>query len=95
MPCAVFWVNPVADIQVMNLLEECGGRLCGSDFMFSHALDEIDETLEPMDALAKAALADPMIGPARDRAERICREAGTFGAEAIVISRSRGKSLRI
>ena len=28
----VFWVNPVADLQVMNLLEECGGRICGTDY---------------------------------------------------------------
>jgi len=41
----VFWVNPVADLRAMNLLEACGGRLCGSDFMFAHALDSIPEDL--------------------------------------------------
>ena len=61
----VFWVNPVADLRAMNLLEECGGRLCGSDFMFCHALDEIPEDLEPLEALARMALADPMVGPVR------------------------------
>jgi len=91
-PARVFWVNPVADLAVMNLLESCGGRLCGTDFMFSHALDQIPEDLPPLEALARTALADPMVGPARDRAERICRDAGTFGAEAVVVSRIPGAS---
>ena len=35
----LFWVNPVADLRVMNLLEDLGGRVCGADNMFCHALD--------------------------------------------------------
>jgi hypothetical protein len=88
----IFWVNPVADLRAMNLLEECGGRLCGSDFMFCHALDEIPENLEPLEALARMALADPMVGPSADRAGRVCRDIRRFGAEAVVISRIPGAS---
>ncbi len=88
----VFWVNPVADLRVMNLLEECGARLCGTDFLFPHGLDPIDEGLPPMEALARAALADPMVGPGRERAERIVREARAFGAEAVVVCRIPGAS---
>jgi benzoyl-CoA reductase/2-hydroxyglutaryl-CoA dehydratase subunit BcrC/BadD/HgdB len=88
----VFWVNPVADLRVMNLLEECGGRLCGSDFMFCHALDEIPEDLEPMEALARMALADPMVGSSADRADRVCREIRQWGAQGVVISRIPGAS---
>ncbi len=88
----LFWVNPVADLRVMNLMEECGARLCGTDFLFPHALDPIDEDLPPLEALARAALADPMVGPGRDRAERIAREAAAFGAEAVVVSRIPGAS---
>jgi len=88
----VFWVNPVADIRVMNLLEECGGRLCGTDFMFCHALDGIPANLPPLEALARVALADPMVGPAGDRARRVCRDALSFGAEAVVVSRIPGAS---
>ena len=83
----VFWVNPVADLRAMNVLEDCGGRLCGTEFLFCHAIDEIPEDLPPMEALARMALADPMVGPARDRARRICEDAVLFGAEAVVISR--------
>lgn len=88
----VFWVNPVADLRAMNLLEECGGRLCGSDFMFCHALDAIPEHLEPLEALARMALADPLVGPSAERADRVCRDLRRFGAEAVVISRIPGAS---
>jgi benzoyl-CoA reductase/2-hydroxyglutaryl-CoA dehydratase subunit BcrC/BadD/HgdB len=88
----VYWVNPVADLQAMNLLEQCGGRLCGTDFMFCHAIDEIPEDIEPLEALARTALADPMVGSCGDRAARICREARQLRAEAIVVSRIPGAS---
>jgi len=88
----VFWVNPVADLRAMNLLEECGGRLCGTDFMFGHALVDIPEDLPPLDALARVALADPMIGSAQDRARLICAEMRRLGSEALVVSRIPGAS---
>ena len=87
-----FWVNPVADLRMMNRLEAAGGRLCGTDFMFSHALDELPEDVAPFEALARAALADPMAGSAADRADRIARDAVRFGAEALVFSRIPGAS---
>ncbi|HPD17493.1 MAG TPA: 2-hydroxyacyl-CoA dehydratase family protein [Planctomycetota bacterium] len=88
----VFWVNPVADLRVMNLLESCGGRICGTEYLFCHALDEIPEDLPPMEALARMALADPMVGPAADRAERICSDIRAFGAEGVIVSRIPGAS---
>ena len=88
----VFWVNPVADLQAMNLLEEYGGRLCGSEYLFCHALDEIPEDLHPMEALARMALADPMAGSAQERAVRICADVRAFEAEAVLISRIPGAS---
>jgi benzoyl-CoA reductase/2-hydroxyglutaryl-CoA dehydratase subunit BcrC/BadD/HgdB len=88
----IFWVNPVADLRIMNLLEQCGGRICGTEYMFTHALDQISENIHPMEALARAALADPMAGPSSDRAERICRDIRHFGSQAVVISRIPGAS---
>jgi benzoyl-CoA reductase/2-hydroxyglutaryl-CoA dehydratase subunit BcrC/BadD/HgdB len=88
----VFWVNPVADLRVMNMLEDVGGRVCGTDYMFCHALDAIPTDLPPLEALARMALADPMVGSAIDRAERICVEASRWRAEAVVISRIPGAS---
>ncbi len=89
---SVFWVNPVADLRVMNLLEDCGARVCGTEYLFCHALDEIPEDLSPMEALARTALADPMVGSSADRAARICSDIHAFGAEAAVISRIPGAS---
>jgi len=88
----IFWVNPVADLQVMNLLEDCSGRICGTEYLFSHALDLIPDDLPPMDALAQIAIADPMVGSSADRAARICRDIRRFGAEAVLISRIPGAS---
>ncbi|MHC4618568.1 MAG: 2-hydroxyacyl-CoA dehydratase [Planctomycetota bacterium] len=88
----IFWVNPVADLQVMNLLEDCGGRICGTEYLFSHALDRIPEDLPPAEALARMALVDPMAGSSIDRAERICADIRGFGAEAVLISRIPGAS---
>ncbi len=88
----VFWVNPVADLRVMNLLEDCGGRVCGTEYMICHALDLIPEDVPPMEALARTALADPMTGSAAERARRILRDAERFGAEGIVVSRVPGAS---
>lgn len=88
----IFWINPVADLRAMNLLEECGGRVCGTEYLFCHALDPIPEDLPPLEALARMALADPMVGAAGDRAERICREIADFGAAGVIISRIPGAS---
>lgn len=88
----VFWVNPVADLRVMNLLEDCGARLCGTELLFCHALDDIPEDLPPLEALARTALSDPMVGPAEDRAERICEDIRRYGSEAVVVSRIPGAS---
>jgi benzoyl-CoA reductase/2-hydroxyglutaryl-CoA dehydratase subunit BcrC/BadD/HgdB len=88
----IFWVNPVADLQVMNLLEQCGGRICGTEYLFTHALDAIPQDIPPTEALAQMALADPMAGSSADRAARICADVRTFGAEALVISRIPGAS---
>jgi benzoyl-CoA reductase/2-hydroxyglutaryl-CoA dehydratase subunit BcrC/BadD/HgdB len=88
----IFWVNPVADLQVMNLLEDCGGRVCGTEYLFTHAIDPIPEDIPPLEALARCALADPMAGSSIDRAERICADVRRFGAEAVLISRIPGAS---
>ncbi len=88
----VFWVNPVADLRAMNQLEDWGGRIAGSDYMFTHALDLIPEDLPPLEALARTALADPMVGSTLDRARRIVADCRAWRAEAVVVSRIPGAS---
>jgi benzoyl-CoA reductase/2-hydroxyglutaryl-CoA dehydratase subunit BcrC/BadD/HgdB len=88
----MFWINPVADLRMMNIMEECGGRICGTDNLFYHALDLIPEDIPPIEALARMALADQMVGSSADRADRICRDIEKYGSEAVVISRIPGAS---
>ncbi|MEN6558734.1 MAG: 2-hydroxyacyl-CoA dehydratase family protein, partial [Thermoguttaceae bacterium] len=88
----VFWVNPVADLRAMNFLEEAGGRICGTDYMFGHAMDLIPTDVRPLEALARMAMADPMVGSPVDRASRICREMRRYGAEGVIVSRIPGAS---
>ena len=88
----LFWVNPVADLRAMQLVHACGARLCGTDFLFTHALEPIPEELPPLEALARSALADPMVGASAQRAARIVAEMRRLGAEALVVSRIPGAS---
>lgn len=88
----LYWINPVADVRAMNVLESVGGRLAGSDFMFGHALDLIDATMPPLRALACMAADDPMAGPIGTRMHRAVAEAHRVGAKGIVVSRIPGAS---
>ena len=88
----VYWVNPVADLRVMNLVEEYGARIVGADFMFAHARAEVPVDIEPLEAVAQIALGDPMAGTAQDRARRIGREIARCRAEGLVVSRIPGAS---
>ena len=93
LPCLVFLLVPlVADLRAMNLLEDAGGRVCGGENLFCHALCPIPVDLPPLEALARTALADPMVGPAADRAEYVCRQMRRCGAEAMIVSRIPGAS---
>jgi hypothetical protein len=76
----------------MNLLEACDGRICGTEYLFAHALDPIPQNEPPLEALAQMALADPMVGSATDRAARIVAEIRRWGAEAVIVSRIPGAS---
>jgi hypothetical protein len=87
-----YWVNPVADLRAMNLLEDWGGRICGTEYMLSHTLDIIPEDLPPLEALARTALADPLVGSTLDRARHVVAECRASRAEALVVSRIPGAS---
>jgi len=90
--CRVVWVNPVADLRIMNLFEEAGGALAGTEYLFRHALVPIPEDRPPLEALAATALQDPMIGTAQYRAQIVVDEARRYGAEGVIISQIPGAS---
>ena len=90
--CRVVWVNPVADLRAMNLFEEMGGALAGTEYLFRHALLHIPEDKSPLEALAETALRDPMIGPAAGRAAIVIEEARRYKAEGVIVSAIPGAS---
>ncbi len=80
------------------LLEEVDRRIAAGIGPLRHDavrvfwVNPIPDGVAPLEALARTALADPMAGSPLERAERICRDAARFGAEALVISRIPGAS---
>lgn len=88
----IYWVNPVADLRLMNVFESCNARLAGTDYMFTHTLAEIPEDIPPIDALAQIALSDPMTGTSEDRAKFIVEEMKACRAEGLIISKIPGGS---
>lgn len=90
--CRVVWVNPVADLRVMDVFEDLGGVLAGTEYLFRHALLPISEHRPPLEALAETALRDPMIGTAQYRAQLVIEEVRRYGAEGVVVSNIPGAS---
>jgi benzoyl-CoA reductase/2-hydroxyglutaryl-CoA dehydratase subunit BcrC/BadD/HgdB len=90
--CRVVWVNPVADLRVMNQFEDLGGALAGTEYLFRHALVPIPEDRPPLVALAETALQDPMTGPAEERAALVVEEAVRYKAEGVIVSAIPGAS---
>ncbi|MEZ4813456.1 MAG: 2-hydroxyacyl-CoA dehydratase family protein [Caldisericia bacterium] len=88
----ILWVNPVADLRIMNIFEDLGGRVAGSEYLFSHSLTQIPEDTHPTKALAMIALCDPMIGSSRYRAKLICDEIEKYDSEGVLISDIPGAS---
>jgi hypothetical protein len=86
------WWTPCLMEYSDHLLEDCGGRIAGTDYLFSHALADIPEDRPPLEALAQVALADPMTGSTQDRAAQIVSDLRRFQAEAVVVSRIPGAS---
>jgi benzoyl-CoA reductase/2-hydroxyglutaryl-CoA dehydratase subunit BcrC/BadD/HgdB len=76
----------------MDLFEEMGGSLAGTEYLFRHALLPIPEDKPPLEALAETALRDPMIGTAAARAALVVEEARRYRAEGVIISQVPGAS---
>jgi hypothetical protein len=77
---------------MVNLFEELGGRVAGSEFLFTHALTALREDIDPLTSLAFGVLQDPMIGSARYRAQRVIDQVDRYNAEGVLITRIPGAS---
>lgn len=91
-PVRVFWATPSTDATLVQLLEDLGGAITGTEYMISHAFYELATDVSVIDAVAESSMDDPMTGSARMRARRIVAEARRFGAEGVIISGISGAS---
>lgn len=85
-PARIFWATPPTDASLITILEDCGGTVCGTEYLISHSFFNIRTTGEPFKALAENHLDDPMAGACGVRVERILKEAKKFRAEGVIIS---------
>ena len=79
----------------MNLLEDPGGRVCGSEYLFCHAIGPIPEDLPTPGGPGPHGAGRPHGRLGGDRAEHIGREIAALGAEARDrLANPRGQPLR-
>ena len=85
-PVRIFWATPPTDASLITILEDCGGTVCGTEYLISHSFFNIRTTGDPFLALAENHLDDPMAGACGVRVRRILKEAKKFRAEGVIIS---------
>ena len=91
-PLRVFWVTPPTDASLINLLEDFGGCIAGTEYLISHAFYPLATDVDPLRAVAENCLDDCMTGSQRFRAERVVKGARENGAEGVIISGISGAS---
>jgi benzoyl-CoA reductase/2-hydroxyglutaryl-CoA dehydratase subunit BcrC/BadD/HgdB len=82
----VVWVTPPADPLLLTYVEDAGARVVGTEYVINQALEVIDETKPPLDAIAESFMAASLIGTSRQRAQSAIDQARECGAEGIIIS---------
>jgi len=88
----VFWATPPTDAALINLLEDLGGCIAGTEYMISHSFLPLALDKPAVEAVAENCMDDPMTGSAAFRARRIVEGAKKYGAEGIIISGISGAS---
>jgi benzoyl-CoA reductase/2-hydroxyglutaryl-CoA dehydratase subunit BcrC/BadD/HgdB len=82
----VVWVTPPADPLLLTYVEDAGARVVGTEYVINQALEVIDESRPPLDAIAESFMAASLIGTSRVRAESVIRQARERQAEGVIIS---------
>ena len=88
----LIWVTPPADPLLLTYVEDRGARVVGTEYVINQALEEMDESKPPLDAIAESFLAASLIGTSRQRAEAVIRQARERQAEGVIISNILGGS---
>lgn len=79
------WAMPCTDPSIVQLWEQLGGCVSGSEYLISHSRLDIRSNAEPLRALAEAALNDPCIGSTTYRVRRVVEQVRKYKAEGVII----------
>ena len=82
----VVWVTPPADPLLLTYVEDAGARIVGTEYVINQALQVIDESRPPLDAIAESFMAASLIGTSKSRAETVIGQARERQAEGVIIS---------
>ncbi len=82
----VVWVTPPADPLLLTYVEDAGARVVGTEYVINQALEVMDESKPPLEAIAESFMAASLIGTSRARAQSAIDQAREHGAEGIIIS---------
>jgi len=82
----VVWVTPPADPLLLTYVEDAGARVVGTEYVINQALEVMDESKPPLEAIAESFMAASLIGTSRARAQSAIDQARTYGAEGVIIS---------
>ena len=82
----VVWVTPPADPLLLTYVEDAGARIVGTEYVINQALEVIDESKPPLEAVAESFMAASLIGTSRARAQSAINQAREYDAEGVIIS---------
>jgi hypothetical protein len=82
----VVWVTPPADPLLLTHVEDAGARVVGTEYVINQALEVMDESKPPLEAIAESFMAASLIGTSRARAQLAIDQAREYGAEGVIIS---------
>lgn len=82
----VVWVTPPADPLLLTYVEDAGARVVGTEYVINQAVEVMDESKPPLEAIAESLMAASLIGTSRARAQSAIDQAREYDADGIVIS---------
>ncbi len=82
----VVWVTPPADPLLLTYVEDAGARVVGTEYVINQALEVMDESKPPLEAIVESFMAASLIGTSRARAQSAIDQAREYGAEGVIIS---------
>lgn len=88
----IAWITPSADPILLNLVEELGGRIVATEYVINQALTEIEENINPFNALARTFLNASLIGSTEERVRRIVEKVEQVKIKGVLITNMLGAS---